>query len=103
MSILMKLDGFRGALGYAGPAFDTFLRMDRTGFLSFDLVDLARADLSTVTTTTAFFFVNSRIHRDPKSQIPNPKLQTNQKFQYPMTKIRLEEKYLSRYALGTLR
>jgi len=62
MSIFMESDGFGGALGHTGPAFDTILRADRTGFIFFDLINLARADLGTVATAVAFFFVNNRIH-----------------------------------------
>jgi len=61
-SILKESDGFGGALGHAGPAFDTILGVDRTGFIFFDLVNLARADLGTVSTAVAFFFVDNRIH-----------------------------------------
>jgi len=62
MSIFMESDGFGGTLGHAGPAFDTILRVERAGFIFFDLINLARADLGTVTTAVAFFFVNNRIH-----------------------------------------
>jgi hypothetical protein len=85
--ILKEPDGFSGALGHAGPAFNTILGVDRTGFIFFELVNLTWADLGTVSTAVAFFFVDNRIHRDSKSQIPNPKSQTNHKVQYPMTKM----------------
>jgi hypothetical protein len=61
-SILMKLDGFHRALAHAGPAFDAILRVDRIGIIFLYFIDLAGADLSTVSTTIAFFFVNNRIH-----------------------------------------
>lgn len=99
MSVLMKLDGFHRTLIHAGPAFDTIFWVDRIGFIFLDLINLTRADLSTVPTAIAFILVNHRIHRHCKSQIPNPKSQTNHKLQYPMTKIRFEEKAFSRYAL----
>jgi hypothetical protein len=71
LSILKESDGFGGALGNAGPAFDTILRVDRTGFISSKLVNLAWADLGTVSTAVAFIFIDNRIHRDSKSQILN--------------------------------
>jgi hypothetical protein len=67
MSVLMKLDGFHGTLGYAGPTFDTIFRVDRIGFIFFDLIDLTGTDLGTVSTAIAFILVNHRIHFEPNS------------------------------------
>ena len=67
MSILMKLDGFHRTLVHAGPTFDTIFRVDRIGFIFFDLIDLTGTDLGTVSTAIAFILVNHRIHFEPNS------------------------------------
>ena len=62
MSILIKVDGIRGALVYTGPAFDTILGTDRVRLFAIHFIDLTRTDLSTVSTAIAFVLVNNRIH-----------------------------------------
>lgn len=86
MSIFVKLNGLRRTLVDTGPAFDTILWMERIGSVFFDLIDLARTDLGAVSTAIALIVVDNRIHCSSKSQLPNPKSQTNPKLQSPMTK-----------------
>ena len=57
MSILSKLDRFRWTLVDTGQAFNTIFKVDRIGFIFFDLIDLTLTDLSTVSTTLAFLLV----------------------------------------------
>jgi hypothetical protein len=61
-SIFGKLNGFCWALADAGPAFDTFLGMDRIRFIFFHLIDFARADLNAVPTTLAHIWIYFGIH-----------------------------------------
>ena len=70
MSILSKLDRFRRTLVDTGQAFNTILKVDRIGFIFFDLIDLTWADLSTVSTTIAFLLVNFGVHFPRKPLIP---------------------------------
>jgi hypothetical protein len=65
-SILMKLDRFRRALAHTGPALNTILRVDRIGFVSFDFIDFAWADLGTIPAAIAFFLIDDRIHTSNK-------------------------------------
>jgi hypothetical protein len=58
----MKLDRFRRALAHAGPAFNTIFRVGRIGFVSFDFIDFAGADLGTIPAAVAFFLIDDRIH-----------------------------------------
>lgn len=70
MSVLMKSDGLHRTLAHASPTFDTLFRVDRIGFIFFDLIDLTGTDLGAVSTTIAFVWVNNRIHNF-KLQISN--------------------------------
>jgi hypothetical protein len=83
--ILMKLDRFRRALAHAGPALNTILRVDRIGLVSFDFINFARTDLSTISTAVAFFLIDDRIHTKI-FQISNCKFQINSKPKYPICK-----------------
>jgi hypothetical protein len=58
-------------LAHAGPAFDTILWVDRIRFVFLDLIDLARADLGTVSTARTSLRINNRIHQNPET--PNVK------------------------------
>ncbi len=62
MSILMEPDRFRWALVHTGPAFNAIPGIDRNGFVFLYFVDLAGADLKTVSTPVAFFFIDERMH-----------------------------------------
>ena len=86
MSILMKLDGLCGTLVHTGPAFNTILRVDRIGFVSFNFMDFAGTDLGTISAAVAFFLINDRIHGYFKFQISNYKSQINSKPKCPITK-----------------
>jgi len=85
-SILMKLDRFRRALAHTGPTLNTILRVGRIGFVSFDFINFAGADLSTISTAIAFFLIDDRIHGYFKFQILNYKSQINSKLQFQLTK-----------------
>jgi len=61
-SIFGELDGFRRALGDAGPAFNALFGMDRIRFILFHLVDFARTNLNAVPTTLTFFLAYNRVH-----------------------------------------
>jgi hypothetical protein len=75
--ILMKFDRFRKALAHAGPALNTILRVDRDGLVSFDFINFAGTDLSTISTAVAFLLIDDRIHgySNSKFQITNPNVQ----------------------------
>ena len=88
ISILMKLNWLRRTLVHAGPAFDTIFWMDRVWFILLDFIDLARADLSTITATITFILVNNGIHSShKKSEILISKSETNPKFEFQNLKI----------------
>jgi hypothetical protein len=80
--ILMKLDRFRKALAHAGPALNTILRVDRDGFVSFDFINFAGTDLSTISTAVAFLLIDDRIHASKKKfKTLISKSETNPKFE----------------------
>jgi len=56
-------------LAYTSPTFNTILRAGRIGFVSFDFINFAGTDLSTITATVAFFLIDNWIHRYFKFQI----------------------------------
>jgi hypothetical protein len=64
--IFAELNGFGRALLHTGPAFDAVLGTDGIGFVTFQDINLVRADLHAVTTAIAGFSIYDRIHRYPK-------------------------------------
>jgi hypothetical protein len=58
----MESDRFRWTLVHTGPAFNAIPRIDRIGFIFLYFIDLAGTDLSTVSTTIAFFLIYERMH-----------------------------------------
>jgi len=64
--IFAELNGFGRALLHAGPAFDAVLGTDGIGLVTFQDVNLVRADLHAVTTAIAGFSIHDRIHFYPK-------------------------------------
>jgi hypothetical protein len=69
-------------LVYTSPAFNTILRVGRTGFVSFDFINFAGTDLGTIPAAAAFFLIDDRVHGYFKIQISNYKSQMNSKQRY---------------------
>jgi hypothetical protein len=101
-SIFMQMDRLHGTLIDTSPAFYTILRMDRIGFIFFDLIDFTGTDLGTVSTAITFFAIHHWDHHPLVmirnisvlvSQIPSPKSQTIQSPNLQWLKHNLEGKY----------
>jgi hypothetical protein len=60
--IVLKINGFTGALLDTGPAFDAIFGANGDGLISLHLIDFAGTDIRTVAAASTLLRVYGRIH-----------------------------------------